>query len=139
MAETCILVKLAATKASASLHRHIKMAISIIAGIASSGSPVDSCAIWSFEMYCFTSAASTAPRMRKTVISTKSWRAVAEMLPSRWAKGFRGTGRPGIASGDSPARSAASTVVGGSIGGRFAGGGIAIAVNRLVPCLNHCP
>ena len=60
LAEMCILVKLAATNASASLHRHIKIASSIIAGIARKGSSRENFSISLVEMYERASTARTA-------------------------------------------------------------------------------
>src|SRR5579883_924117 len=138
LAVMCILVKLAATNASASLHKHIRIARSIIAGMARKGSSRENFSISSVEMYDRASAARTAPRIKKTVISTKSWRAVEEIFPRRMRNVGRCSVRAAVGAGKvalAVAGASGRTVWVDTATGVVAG--MAIGVKRLLPYLRY--
>ena len=76
-------VKLAATKASASEHRHNTTANSIITGIARYGVSRENCCTWSGSTKIRTSAARAAPNSKNTAMSITSCSEVSEIRDSR--------------------------------------------------------
>ena len=119
-AESCIFVKLAATNASASLHKHISTAMSIINGIARYGCSFEIRSISPGSIIILITEARIAPRIRNTVMSMKSWSAVEEIFAKRFINGF----------GLSASFSSSSSAI-----GRVEDRGAASGVSSFVPCL----